>query len=457
MIETLTTIFYFLIAITILVAVHEFGHYYAARRCGVRVLRFSIGFGTRLLKWTDRHGTEFAISSVPLGGYVKMLDEREGEVAPEDRPYAFTSKPVWQRIVIAFAGPLANFILAILLYWLLAVLQGSVSVAPVIGSVEPDSIAAEAGLEAGQEIKAVDGSPINSRRALEIYLLNRLGESGEISFTVKYPDSDLVYESKAKLDKWLRGAEGPDVISGLGLSFYSPPLLSRISQVMPDMPAAAAGLQVGDEIVEVDGQNSLSVEKLTEYISARAGQELEIIIERETEEGLFRDTKLITPKEVEADNGTRGVIGIAWSREQFPQEMVRYHRYGFVSGMNQAVSSTFEVIDTTFLSIKKLVVGEISTKNLSGPIGIAKVAGDSAKAGIWYFINFLAYISVLLGVFNLLPVPVLDGGHILFGLIEWVKGSPVSEKIQMLGYQAGLAMLLGLMVIAFYNDILRLS
>ncbi len=457
MIETLSTIFYFLIAITILVAVHEFGHYYVARRCGVRVLRFSIGFGSRLFKWTDRHGTEFAISSIPLGGYVKMLDEREGEVAPEDLPYAFTSKPVWQRILIALAGPLANFLLAIVLYWVLAVLQGSVSVAPVIGSVESGSIAAEAGLEAGQEIKAVDGYAIDSRRALEIYLLNRLGESGEISFSVKYPDSDLVYESKAELNKWMRGVEGPDVVKGLGLTFYRPPLLSRVARVMPDTPAAVAGLQVGDDIVELDGFSSMSAEELTEYISARAGVELEFVVERKTEEGTSRQLFLITPKEIEDQGGTRGVIGIAWGMDQFPEEMVRYHRYGLVSGMNQAVSSTFEVVDTTFLSIKKLVVGEISTKNLSGPIGIAKVAGDSAKAGIWYFINFLAYISVLLGVFNLLPVPVLDGGHILFGLIEWVKGSPVSEKVQLLGYQAGLAMLLGIMIIAFYNDILRLS
>jgi len=455
--DLLSTVFFFLIALTILVAVHEYGHFYAARRCGVRVLRFSIGFGRRLFRWHDRHGTEFAISAIPLGGYVKMLDEREGEVAEEDLPYAFTRKPVWQRILIAAAGPVANFILAILLYWLLAAVQGTYTRAPVIGEVIPDSIAARAGLESGQEIVAVDGVPVTSQRDFEVYLINRLGETGEITFTVKYPDSDLVYESNGQLNNWLRNEDTPDVLSGLGIRFYYPPAIPVVGNVLEGSPAEMAGLRVGDRILEIDGVRDDSVTALTDYISERAGQPLDFLIEREEGEGVVQESLQIVPQEITDDEGgSRGVIGIHWRYQQWPEGMVHHERYGFFESMQQAVHSATEVVTTTFLGIKKLVVGEISTKNLSGPIGIAKVAGDSAKAGIWYFINFLAYISVLLGVFNLLPIPVLDGGHILFGLIEWIKGSPVPEKVQVLGYQAGLAMLLGIMVIAFYNDILRL-
>jgi len=456
-IGTITTVFYFLIAITILVAVHEFGHFYVARRCGVKVLRFSIGFGKRLYCWTDKQGTEFAISSIPLGGYVKMVDEREGDVAPEDLPYAFTQKPVWQRIAIAAAGPLANFILAIVFYWLLA-MQGAVSLSPVIGNVEPGSIAAQAGLEVGQEIVAVDGKTIDSRRSLDLYLINRLGESGDISFTVKYPDSDLVYESRAQLNEWLKGAEAPDVIGGLGIEFYHPQILLNVIHVEPGSAAEAGGFQVGDKVISIDGGSRSSGDQWSSYISTRAGQVLTIVVAR-TEEGGSVSQKIltVTPREVKDTLGRkRGLMGIAWGSETWPEEMIRRHHYGVFGSMKQAVTETGEVVSTVLISLKKLILGQISTKNLSGPIGIAKVVGHSAEAGIWTFVNVLAYISVLLGVFNLLPIPVLDGGHILYGLIEWVKGSPVSEKIQVLGYQAGLVMLLGLMVIAFYNDILRL-
>lgn len=228
MTELLTTIVYFLIALIILVAVHEFGHFYVARRCGVRVLRFSIGFGRRLFRWRDSQGTEYAISAVPLGGYVKMLDEREGEVEEEDLPFAFNRKPVPQRIAVAAAGPVANFLLAIGLYWLIF-MQGTVSYAPVVGEVEPGSIAAAAGLEPGQEIVAVDGNPVSSRRDFELHLMTRLGETGEISFSVRYPESTLVYESRAQLDGWLKGEEAPDLMAGLGLSYYHPPVLPEVA------------------------------------------------------------------------------------------------------------------------------------------------------------------------------------------------------------------------------------
>lgn len=453
----LMTIVYFLIAITILVAVHEFGHFYVARLCGVKVLRFSIGFGKRLWSKTDRLGTEFAISAIPLGGYVKMVDEREGDVAEADLPYAYTQKTPGQRIAIALAGPVANIVLALVLYWLVAFVQGGYSVSPVIGEVAPGSIAAQAGLEVGQEIVALDGQPVNSQREVELYLVSRLGETGEITFTVRYPNDDLVYESRGRITDWLQYEHGPDVIEGLGITFYYPKVLLSIAQVRADSPAAEAGLEVGDTIVSIDGQTRDSGDLWSDYVGQRAGQPLDVVIAREQEGEVAQKSFRVTPQEyTDANGNTRGLMGIVWDVEQWPEDMVRRYEYGVLGSVTQAFKQTTDVVSTVLLSLKKLVLGDISTKNLSGPIGIAKVVGHSAKAGIWTFVNVLAYISVLLGVFNLLPIPVLDGGHILYALIEWVKGSPVSEKFQTLGYQAGLAMLLGVMVIAFYNDILHL-
>ncbi|WP_328286792.1 RIP metalloprotease RseP [Teredinibacter purpureus] len=457
MIDVLTTVLYFLIAITILVTVHEYGHFYVARRCGVRVLRFSVGFGKRLVSWEDKHGTEFAISAIPLGGYVKMLDEREHDIDEDDLPYAFTQKTVAQRIAIASAGPLANFLLAIVFYWLLA-MQGAVSVSPVLGDIESGSIADMAGLSAGQEIVAVDNEPVASRRDVEMQLINRLGETGHISFDVKYPDSELIYVSRAPIVKWLQGEVAPDVISGLGMRFYRPSVLLFVEMVQPDSPAAKGGFEVGDKVITIDGLSRSSGDQWSDYIGTRAGVELEIVVERVNSAGQMEPkTLLVTPAEVKDDSGAiRGLMGIRWSSETWPESMIRRSHYGVFGSLQQAVINTGDVISTVLMSLKKLIFGEISTKNLSGPIGIAKVVGDSAEAGIWTFVSVLAYISVLLGVFNLLPIPVLDGGHILFCLVEWVKGSPVSEKIQLMGFQAGLAMLMGVMVIAFYNDILRL-
>ncbi|MDO6424654.1 RIP metalloprotease RseP [Saccharophagus degradans] len=448
-VSSLSTLLWFLIAISILVAIHEYGHFYVARRCGVKVLRFSIGFGPRLLTWTDKKGTEFALSAIPLGGYVKMLDEREGEVDDAERPYAFSSKKPWQRILIAFAGPLANFIFAILLFWLIVAVRGEFQMFPVVGEVKPNSVAALAGLEAGQEILAIDGEPTPSTEAVLHHLISRLGETGPITFTVSYPDSTLQYESQGQLHEWLRDAEQPDPIEGIGIVFYQPPAV--ISEVAEGKPAFDAGFEAGDIVVATDGIPMGSSRKWTTYISERPNQELEVEVERA---GEIIALKVTPAQETSEDGKTVGRIGVGVTTNY--KGSYRRIEYGPGEAFVRGVQKTWETVDFVLLSIKKLILGEISTKNLSGPIGIAKVAGDSAKAGSWAFVSFLAMISVYLGVLNLLPVPVLDGGHILFGLIEWVKGSPLSERVQALGYQAGLAMVLCLMVVAFYNDLVRL-
>lgn len=449
MVSSLSTLIWFLVAICILVAIHEYGHFYVARRCGVKVLRFSIGFGPKLLTWTDKKGTEFALSAIPLGGYVKMLDEREGDVEESERPQAFSSKKPWQRILIAFAGPLANFLFAVVLFWAIAAVKGEFQMFPVVGEVEPGSIAALAGLESGQEILAIDGESTPSTQAVMQHLISRLGETGPITFTVSYPDSDLQYESQGYLDEWMRGAEEPDPIAGLGITFYRPP--GVIGEVYTDTPAHAAGFKPGDVVTATDGIAMPSGQKWIEYVSQRAGQELNVEVERDGQiVGL-----LVTPNPFENEKGeTIGRIGVSITSNYAGS--YRKIEFGVGEALVKGVKDTWQTVDFVLLSIKKLVLGEISTKNLSGPIGIAKVAGDSAKAGSWSFISFLAMISVYLGVLNLLPVPVLDGGHILYGLIEWVKGSPLSERVQALGYQAGLAMVLCLMVVAFYYDLGRL-
>ena len=450
--DGLQTILWFLVALGVLVTFHEFGHYYVARRCGVKVLRFSVGFGKPLWSWRDKTGTEFTLAAIPLGGYVKMLDEREGEVPPELLSQAFTRKSVWQRIAIVAAGPAANFILAVLLFWVM-VLPGETDIVPLVGKVEPGSVAEQAGLEPGQEILAVDGEQTPTWQALNRQLLQRLGESGPINFTLAYPESSLTYDTEALLEDWLKGVDEPNPVEGLGLTLYRPPIEVVLSRVMPDSAAEAAGLKVGDKVLSADGQAMAEWHTWVDYVRARPQQQMQLQVERDGEVIELA----ITPKRIVTDSGeVRGQVGVSPVIPTWPEEMLREYHYTLPGAFVKAVEKTWETSHFVLLSVKKLLLGQISTKNLSGPITIAKVAGASAKAGWGYYVSFLALLSVSLGVFNLLPIPVLDGGHLLYYLIEVVKGSPVSERVQMLGFQVGLFVVVGVMILAVYNDIMRL-
>ena len=446
------TVLWFLVALGLLVTFHEFGHFYVARRCGVKVLKFSVGFGKSLYTWRDKQGTEFTLAAIPLGGYVKMLDEREGKVAEEDLPYAFTRKSVWQKIAIVAAGPLANFMLAVVVFWIM-LLPGTTELVPIIGEVKPKSIAAQAGLEPGQEIVAVDGVPTPTRTSLNRQLLQRLGETGRLSFTVKYPDSNLNYESEVQLHEWLQGVEEPDPLQGLGLTMFRPTIEVVLDKIVAQSPAETAGLKKGDRILTADGEPMKKWSDWVTYVRARPNLAMNLVVDREGE----RVDITITPKGIEDKQGKLvGQVGVSPVIPTWPEEMLREYHYSLSGAFVKAVDKTWETSHFVLLSVKKLILGQISTKNLSGPITIAKVAGASAKAGWDYYLAFLGLLSVSLGVFNLLPIPVLDGGHLLYYVVEVIKGSPVSERIQMLGYQLGLFVIVGVMILALYNDFMRL-
>lgn len=450
--DMLYTIGITLATLAVLVAVHEYGHFWVARRCGVKVLRFSIGFGPALLRWRDRQDTEYTISAIPLGGFVKMLDEREGEVPAAELAGAFNRKPVLQRIAVVSAGPLANFLLAILVYWGLF-MAGESGYAPVIGEIEAGSVADVAGLEVGQEIVAIDGVETPTWQALSFRLLDRIGDTGTISFAVKYPGSEMVYESEGHLDRWLAGDEQPNLFGGLGIALYTPEVPPVVGQVVAGGAAEAAGLRSGDLVLSADGVNMPLWMDWVEYVRARPGQAIDLEIQR----GMELLGVTIVPEPLIDDSGeTIGRVGLGVQFPEMPEEFLRKFDRGPVEALGASLNRTADLTVFTLNSIKKMIQGLISPKNLSGPITIAKVASASAKSGIEAYMSFLALLSVSLGVLNLLPIPVLDGGHLLFYFAELLAGRPVPEKIQMLGYQVGLFLVLGIMFLALYNDFSRL-
>ncbi len=450
--ELLQTIFYTLIALGILVTFHEFGHFWVARRCGIKVIRFSVGFGTPLLRWRDKLGTEFVISALPLGGYVKMVDEREGDVEEKDLPYAFNRKSVWQRMAVVVAGPLANFLLAIFLYWIVYSL-GVTGVAPVIGSLEPDSVAEQAGLQPGQEIVALDGEPTLTWQALSGQLIRRIGETGPIYFSAKMPGDSTQYEYQGQLQDWLVDADEPEPIRGVGLVPYSPKILPIADTVVAGDPAESAGLIAGDRVLSADNIPMNDWSTWVSYVRARPSQTIEIEVLRG--EGAF--STAIVPKRTVTEGGVAiGQVGMSVKIPEWPEDMIRKMEYGPLEAATQAFKQTWDTTVLILDSVKKMMVGLISAKHLSGPITIAKVAGAAAQYGLTSYLGFLAFLSVSLGVLNLLPIPVLDGGHLMYYIIEIVKGAPVSEKIQMIGFRMGMFLVLGLMLLALYNDLMRL-
>ncbi len=451
--DLLFTLLATVVALGLLVTIHEYGHFWVARRCGVKVLRFSIGFGPALYSWHDRHGTEYVIAGIPLGGYVKMLDEREASVPPGELDQAFNRKDVKQRIAIVAAGPIANFLLAIVAFWIIAVL-GMSTIAPVLGPVEAGSIAARAGLVEGLEILEVDGQSTPSWHDVNLQLIRRLGETGHMQILAKAGADDAAQSYSLQLNDWLRGAEQPDPVAALGLTSWRPVISPRLEQISPDSAAERAGLVAGDLIVSIDGQPVDDwLAQVVPAIQASAGRSLELTVERA---GRLQ-TLSITPQAREQDGRTTGYVGAGVAPFEWPEHMIRSIEYNPITAIPVAIGKTWDMTALTLDSLRKMITGLVSAKNLSGPITIAKVAGASAKSGVESFLSFIAYLSISLGVLNLLPIPVLDGGHLVYYVTEWIRGKPLSERIQGWGLQIGLALIVGVMIFAIYNDISRLG
>lgn len=437
-----------IIALGILVTIHEFGHFWVARRCGVEVIRFSIGFGKPIVRWHDRLGTEFVIAMIPLGGYVKMLDEREaGQNIPEEKlPYTFNRKSVKQRIAIVVAGPLANFLLAFILFWIIAIIATQEPI-PYVGKVLPESIAASVDLKPMSEIVAVDNVSTHTWEDVGLQLFRRLGETGYIELTVKENSELKTYQ--LPINSWLYGLKNPDVFSGVGIRPYRPPASIVLNDVLEGGAGYRAGLQAGDRVMQVDSQPITSAASLVETLQKKPKQQVLITYQRGQQ-------SYSTPVVLDAlpDDPSKGILGVQLVEELiWPETAMHEVSYGVVGGLTRSLSQTWSFSVVTLDSLRKMFTGQVSVKNLSGPITIVKVAGSSFKAGFLKFLKFLALFSISLGVLNLLPIPVLDGGHLLFYIIEWVRGRAISEKTQGFALQIGVFLMMGVMLFAVMNDL----
>nr|WP_303904149.1 RIP metalloprotease RseP [Thiohalomonas denitrificans] len=439
------------VALGVLIAVHEFGHFWVARRMGVKVIRFSIGFGRPLWKRMAADGTEYVVAAIPLGGYVKMLDEREVEVPEEELDRAFNRKSVARRFAIVAAGPFFNFLFAVFAFWLMFV-NGIPGVKPIVGEVVKDTPAARADLRPGQEIIAVGGEETPTWDAVFDRLLPKLLLGEPVELTVR---TDGRTETRhLPLERAGREVKPEELVSSIGLRPQRPDLQPVIGEVQGGSPAEAAGLLPEDEVVAIAGQPVDDWQTMVEAIRDSPGEALTFSLLRDGE----RIEIEIRPARVETEQGAVGQIGaqVKIDPSQAAALSSKWQQ-GPVEAVGSSISRTWEMSSLTLRMLGEMVIGRVSTESISGPITIARYARDSAYAGFSRFLSFLAIVSISLGVLNLLPIPVLDGGHLMFYLVETVKGSPVSETTESVGQRIGIAIIIALMTLAFYNDLVRLA
>ena len=440
----------FIVALGLLVAVHEFGHFWVARRCGVKVERFSIGFGKAIWRRLGKDGTEYVLALIPLGGYVKMLDGRVDELKPGEEQYAFNHKSVWARMAIVAAGPMANFVFALFAFWLMFMI-GVPSVKPVVGEVRPASIVAQAGIEPGMEIVGVGGEETGDWESVTYALISHLGDKS-VQLKLKATGTSYAVDKTLQLEGWTFDPDKESPIGSLGIVPLGGKVLPVVEAVVPSSASEKAGLQIGDRIKGVDGQAITEWAEFVERVQQSPEQQMQVTVERAGSD----ITLTLTPDAKKVRGQLVGFVGLSPQLVPLPDEYRTLLQYGPLQALWHGVQKTWSLITLTFDMIGKLIGGIVSLDNLSGPISIAKGAGSSADYGLVYFLGFLALISVNLGIINLFPLPVLDGGHLVYFLIEAVTGKPVPEKIQEVGFRIGAAILMLLMGIALFNDFARL-
>lgn len=448
----MSTLLYFILALFLLVTVHEYGHFLVARLCGVKVLRFSFGFGKILARWHDKRGTEFTWSLIPLGGYVKMLDEESGDVPDHERHLAFNNKSVWARIAIVLAGPLFNFIFAFIALWLVLVI-GITSLAPIIDDVTPGSIAAKAGLTKQAEILTINDNKITNWRDVQYALALLTGSHNDVTVTIKSLINDKRSTHVLSLINWTIDTQQPDVLASIGLVPFLPVVPPVIGEVFPDTPAEKAGLQDGDVVTSVNKQSINNWLTLVGFMKTHPNQHVILGIKRQGHAMTIPlDTTSIVNKGV-----TEGYLGVKSQKMTMAGQWFRVHRADPLSAVTLAFKQTMDLTGATFAVVGRLVTGNLPWQSISGPVGIAQGAGDSAQSGLAYYLFFLALVSISLGVMNLLPIPMLDGGHLIYYLIEIISRRPVSNRIKSIGATFGLGLLVMLMVVALRNDLTRLA
>jgi regulator of sigma E protease len=447
---------WFIVAVSLLVTVHEFGHYWVARRFGFKILRFSIGFGRPLFKriaGPDR--TEYVIAALPLGGYVKMLDEREGPVEPHELSRSFTRKPPWQRIVVLLAGPAFNIAFAILVLWGMFWIGGITEVKPIIGDVQQGSVAAHGGLQPGDEVLSINGDTVAGMPDVLFGVLDAMSSDGEATLQVRGRDGTSRTATLSVPDPAERRklTEPTGLFTGLGFRFWSPPVPPVVGELVADGPAQRAGLKPGDRLLAIGDK---AVDDFRDIASAtaaaRPGDTLIVRYQRGGNDSVAR----VTVGAREVDGRELGYIGVGQvSGIRYPDNMMLHTDLGPVGALQHAAIKAWQMTALQARLVGRMLLGNVSFKNLSGPLSIAEFAGESATGGVASFLGFLVLISLSLGFLNLLPIPILDGGQIVFQLAEWLKGTPLSERTQMLGQQVGLALLVLLMGVALFNDIVR--
>lgn len=452
MLSLLTTLFFFILALSVLIAFHEFGHFYVARKCHVHVIRFSIGFGKPLLRWVDKKGTEFVLAAIPLGGYVKMLGETPTDkVPPSLKSLAFSEKSVWARMSIIVAGPLFNLILAFFALWATFII-GITSIAPVIGSVQPGSAAQVAHFKPMDEIMSINDESVNTWQEVRRILVSSIGDESPLIFRLYNLKSSTYHFAELKEEDL--ALEDEDIISALGITPAFPSLPPVIGKVQENHAGALAGLRQGDRILSINGQKINDWMEVVPIVQANPNRKLSIIICRDGEKQEIE----LYPAEKKQGEERYGFIGVeAKIPPHFKAIWLRKEQYSFLGAIKPAWDQTMHLIALSVSMIGKLITGSISIKTIGGPIGMAQLTSQAVQLGFAYYLSFIALVSVSLGVLNLLPIPILDGGHLLYCVFEVILRRPLSEEVRLMGARVGFIVLVALMAVAIFNDISRMS